>query len=286
MTGQENHYYIPLKQCMYCFKTEPDIGKGRFGDEHIIPLALGGNLILKESSCDLCAGIINKEIETPVLFKEWKLMRVKRDFPSRNKKKRQPKKVKLFTKSGETFTIPLKDYSTPVPSYKFITSRMLSNSPEFDNNKCWTMSVYTSHDEEILMKEKYPQWDETHRIMAKPYEFARLLAKIAHGRAVSEYGLEGFRPLGLEVILGKSDDYFNTVGGSLELEPAKEGGDHILDLSIFFKSSTLALLIVDIRLFSQIVSPKYKVVAGEINLENPEHLRCFKKHESDLKLRQ
>jgi hypothetical protein len=146
------------------------------------------------------------------------------------------------------------------------------------------MSVYTSHDDEMLMKEKHPQWDETHRIMAKPYEFARLLAKIAHGRAVSEYGLEGFKPLGLDVILGKSDDYFYTVGGSLECEPAIEGGDHILDLSILFKSPTLALLIVDIRLFSQIVSPKYTVVAGEINLENPVHLRCFKEHESNQKL--
>lgn len=285
MTGRENHYYPPLKQCMYCFKIEPDIGKERFGDEHIIPLALGGNLILKESSCDHCAGIINKEIETPVLFKEWKLMRVKRDFPSRSKRKTQPKKVKLFTRTGKKFTVPLIDYSTPVPAYKFIAPRMLSNSPEFDNNKCWTMSIYTSHDEEMLMKEKYPQWDETHRIVAKPYEFARLLAKIAHGRAVSEYGLEGFRPLGLEVILGRSDDYFNTVGGSLETEPAIEGDDHILDLSILFKSPTLALLIAEIRLFSQIDSPKYKVVTGEINLENPDHLRCFKKHESALKLR-
>lgn len=68
MNNQKNFYYPPLKQCMYCFKKEPDIGKKKLGDEHIIPLALGGNLILKESSCDHCADIINKQIETPHLI--------------------------------------------------------------------------------------------------------------------------------------------------------------------------------------------------------------------------
>lgn len=146
------------------------------------------------------------------------------------------------------------------------------------------MSIYTSHDEELLLKNKYPQWDQRHRIKAMPYQFARMLAKIAHGRAVSEYGIKGFKPLCLDIILGKSEDYFDTVGGSFEIKPAIIGCDHILDISLNFESSTLALLIVNIRLFSQISSPEYTVVVGEIDLKNPTHLECFKIHEFNQKL--
>ena len=39
----------------------------RFHDEHIVPLALNGALILSEASCQQCERIINREIENCLL---------------------------------------------------------------------------------------------------------------------------------------------------------------------------------------------------------------------------
>ena len=80
------HLYPPVGRCIYCGATSPSPGTERFGDEHIIPLAFGGNLVLREAACKECEKIINREIETPVLFKEWGYLRIKRNFPSRKKK--------------------------------------------------------------------------------------------------------------------------------------------------------------------------------------------------------
>jgi hypothetical protein len=259
-------------------------GVKRFGDEHVIPLALGGNLILREAACRTCEKIINEEIESPVLLQEWGYLRIKRDFPTRGKSKKRANHVTLRSRDGTEFSVPIQDYSTPVPAYKFIAPRILSGAPRTDNNKHWTMDILTDHEAEIAMRSKYPHWDGIHSLVPQPFRFARLLAKIAYCRAVAEYGIEGFTPLALDVILGRSDDYFHTVGGSLEVRQAVPGGDHVLDLNILFRSPYLALLIVDIRLFSQIVSPAYRVVVGEIDLKNAIHAAVLNRHRGDGKL--
>lgn len=279
-----NHLYPPVGQCIYCGTTTLPAGVKRFGDEHVIPLALGGNLILREAACGKCEGIINEDVETPVLLKEWVYLRIKCNFPTRGKSKKRPTHVTLRSRDGAALSIPIQDYSTPVPAYKFIAPRILSGVPRTDDNKHWTMDILTDHESELQMRSKYPQWDGVHTLVPQPYRFARLLAKIAYCRAVAEYGIDGFTPLALDVILGRSDDYFLTVGGSLESQPAVPGGDHVLDLSLLFRSPRIAHLIVDVRLFSQIVSPTYRVVAGEVNLDNLKHAGVLSRHQGDGKL--
>lgn len=263
-----NHFYPPVGRCIYCGATTPPAGVKRFGDEHVIPLALGGNLILREAACRKCEKTINEEIETPVLLKEWIYLRIKCNFPTRGKSKKRPTHVTLRSRDGAALRIPIQGYSTPVPAYKFIPPRILSGAPRTDDNKHWTMDILTDHESELQMRAKYPQWDGMHTLVPQPFRFARLLAKIAYCRAVAEYGIDGFTPLALDVILGQSDDCFLTVGGSLESQPAVPGGDHVLDLSLLFRSPKRAYLIVDVRIFSQIVSPAYRVVTGEVNLDN------------------
>jgi len=279
-----NHLYPPVGRCIYCGTTTLPAGVKRFGDEHVIPLALGGNLILREAACGKCEKVINEEVETPVLLKEWIYLRIKRNFPTRGKSKKRPTHVALKSRDGAALSIPIRDYSTPVPAYKFIAPRILSGVPRTDDNKHWTMDILTDHESELQMRAKYPQWDGVHTLVPQPYKFARLLAKIAYCRAVAEYGVDGFTPLALDVILGRSDDYFLTVGGSLESQPAVPGGDHVLDLSLLFRSPRTAHLIVDVRLFSQIVSPAYQVIAGEVNLDDPKHAAVLSRHQVDGKL--
>ena len=288
------HFYDPVGQCIYCGAVELPANARCFSDEHIIPLSLGGTLVLRQASCEACQKIINRQIETPVASQEWGRLRAKRDFPTRHKRERALQKrtpVRASATDGSTLRIPLHDHSTPVLLYKFSEARILCGLPRETDSLRWTADVLVSHDEEMAMQRKYPQWNRTHKIRAQPYAFARLLAKIAHGYAVAEYGfskLGAFTPLATAIILGHSDDYFYTVGGSWDILPGVPGGDHITDISVRLVSPERALLIVYIRLFSQITTPLHHVVVGEINLRDPQHCRVFEQHRTsgNLMLRQ
>jgi hypothetical protein len=174
--------------------------------------------------------------------------------------------------------IGVMEYSCPVPLYKFKEARILSGLPRGDVNSHWTMEILTSHDDEMAMRKRFPQWNRQHPIVAQPDKFARLLAKIAFSYAVAEYGLTGFTPLVIDIILGRSDDYFQVIGGSFDIQKAIPGGDHITNIYMTFRSPKRALLIVEVRLFSQIRTPAYHVVVGEVDLENPQHVVVFGEH--------
>jgi hypothetical protein len=280
-----NHLYPPIGKCIYCGETKLPVGVSRFGDEHIIPLALGGNLILQESSCRKCEKIINREIETPVCSHEWGYLRAKREFPTRNKKKRLAKThIIVQGVDGSPMRIPVADYSAPVTMYKFGEARILSGlGPGVDDLR-WTVVILTSCDEEMGMQRKYPGWDKIHRPKAQPYPFARLLAKIAYAYVVAEYGLGAFAPLVTDIILGRSDDYFYTVGGSWDIAPIIPGGDHVTNITVRGVGLSRMLIVVDIRLFSVAETPSYHVVVGEVDSKNPEHVTALEKHRLDGKI--
>ena len=119
---------------------------------------------------------------------------------------------------------------------------------------------------------------------AGAYPFARLLAKIAYGYVVAEWGIAGFSPLGLDIILGRSDDYFYTVGGSWDIAEPISGGDHITDIVLQVLSPKVLQIRVNIRLFSKVRMPSYTVVVGNIDLQNPQHLITLAKHRGDGKV--
>src|SRR5260370_4672108 len=49
--------YDPIGRCVYCGS---DGGSGGLSDEHIVPLSLGGDAVLKRASCRLCATITSQ----------------------------------------------------------------------------------------------------------------------------------------------------------------------------------------------------------------------------------
>lgn len=276
------HKYNPIGKCIYCGETNLPPGTARFGDEHIIPYAFGGDLILPEASCRKCEHIINKEVETPVLRHEWGNLRATRNFPTRNKKRRRTH-VKLRRRDGSAFRMPIKDYPSPTPLYKFSEARILSGLPYGADHLRWTVDMFADHDAEMAAKKKYPEWDEVHRIKAQPHEFARLIAKIAYGYASAELGVGTFDPIVTDMILGESRDYFYAVGGQWDIEDGITGSDHKMDISLLFKEGRL-LVIVDIRLFSQARTPRYHAVVGRIDCKNREHIAAIDEHRRNGKI--
>lgn len=150
--------------------------------------------------------------------------------------------------------------------------------------------MLSAHQDEVDMQRKFPRWNKTHTIKIRAITFARLLAKIAYGYAVAEYGLStttAFTPLGLDLILGRSDDGFYTVGGDSIIPPQEGAGPpHTLGLLLLSVSLSRLLLVVEIRLFRQSSTPVYRVIVGEILLNNPEHVAMYKKHRAHGKIKE
>jgi hypothetical protein len=180
--------------------------------------------------------------------------------------------------------VSVRDYSAPVPLYKFGMPRIYTGLPRAMDNLRWTMDILTNPNIESELRRKYPEWNGTHAIKAAPHPFARLLAKIAYGYVVAEWGVNCFDPLVLDIILGRSDDYFYSVGGTWEIPPPIPGGNHITNINVEKLGSKKLRINVDIRLFSNIAMPAYVVVVGHIDLQNPQHLAAFTKHRADGKI--
>ena len=115
--------------------------------------------------------------------------------------------------------MPVSDYSAPVPLYKFSEARILNGYPSGLDNLRWKMGLITDEETEVAAQKKYPEWDQQHHINPRPDRHARFLAKIAHSYVVGEMGIEAFHALVPDIILGKSDDYYYTVGGSWDPLP-------------------------------------------------------------------
>ena len=111
--------------------------------------------------------------------------------------------------------------------YKFGEARILAGLPPgLGDDQRWTMVMLSSHDEEMAMQQRFPEWNRTHTFRAMPHRFARLIAKIGHGYGTAELGFGTFTPLTTDLILGRSDDYYFYVGGSWDIDAAIPGGNH------------------------------------------------------------
>ena len=276
------HRYAPVGCCIYC-GIGPD--QGDLGNEHIIPLAFNGSLILPKSSCRRCAHVINQQVENPVLSQEWERFRTKHKLPTRRPKNRR-KYVHLGTTDGGTFRVRATDYSAPVPIYRCVASaRILTGAERIPNSHAWTIEGLASHDEETRLQRKYPRWDKQHRFKVEPYRFMRFVAKIGYGLAVANLGLDCFTPLVRDIILGQSDDYFRWVGCDDSMPPPdgewSNDGQHQFFIHLHCREVAARLVlhvVVYVKLFGNAGMPLYHVVVGEVDLQDQRQFAAIERH--------
>ena len=276
------HRYDSVGRCIYC-GNGPD--QRDLDDEHIIPLAFNGALVLPESSCRKCAHVINQQVENPVLSQEWERFRAKHKLPTRRSKNRR-KYVHLGTRDGGTFRVHATEYTAPVPIYSCVAcARILTGAERIPNSHAWTISMLGAGDKETRLQRKYPRWNRQHAFKVEPYKFMRFVAKIGYGLAVAELGLDCFTPLAREIILGRSDDYFRLVGCDDSLPPPdgewSKDGQHQFFIHLHCKDVAARLVlfvVVHLKLFGDAGMPLYHVVAGQVDLHDPVQFAAIEKH--------
>jgi hypothetical protein len=246
-----SHWYSPVGRCIYCGVAS---GVEKLGSEHIIPYSLGGNAILPDACCHNC-GAIQTYIEGVCARKLYDRVRIQHGLPTRNPKNR-PRTLavdyEFETHVERQFHRP-KDAPLMLMSFQFGLPGILRGKTE-----SWFRPVITSS------KNFDTRGAKRVKVDAPPVPinvFARMLAKIGHAYATAELGINVFKPLLPEIILNANAYPFYLVGGEPRIAPADPGICHELRLGTT-NVDDKQFIMVNIRLFSYLGTPIYRVVVG------------------------
>ena len=263
--------YPPVGSCIYCGKNRlPNHGRrkpSRFHDEHIVPLALGGKMVLPEASCVKCESLINKQIENYVLRKEWGVFRDELGSPTRDKKAQAARRAK--------------NQHGIVGFYWFKPAGILTGNHTLHGSVEWfgLENRPAAHGRANLVRRKEDSWVPVGaEWIPRPDRFARLIAKIGYAFAVAELGLGSFTPFVQGLILGRDKDHERYVGSLERDNPISTAlGDRAIKLTFCRKvtpSRTFVIPVMDIAIIPE-ATPIYYVVAGELDLDNAQHRRVY-----------
>ena len=257
--------FFPSKGvCIYCGAASVQLS-----DEHIVPFSLGGVTVIRQASCPACADITMR-FEQRVGRGLWGDARISYDAPSRRKKKRPC--VILMSDSenrGKTIEVPAREYPAGFVFYKMGPPGLLVGLTEdTDTSKLWTMVVVSDDQRRntfIRVSKKKLMLQFRH----VPHEFGQLLAKIAYCQILTQLHPSDFNPICLPYILGTKTNVSHVVGGGSENPSPTPGTGYSLVPWAFVIEENRLLLMVTVRLFSDLHSPEYQVVVGEvIGVEN------------------
>jgi len=258
--------YKPVGRCIYCGSTE------NLGNEHIIPYGLNGQWILPKASCEKCAKITS-EFERDVLKNLFLDARVSLGLKTRKPEDKpkfldqtviiDEKKVVLKLPPNQHFTTAcLLEY--PLPAY--IDGR--NYNEEVKPIACSIISLKDSPDDLI---EKYnASGIEIKAVLKNVYSFPRLLAKIAYGFTVAQFGLDNIEKSFLpKIIIDEDKKICNYVGTCTDKIIRSRKTLH----TVIMKVNEKREIIVRIKFFSAINAPEYLVIVGILKEEAyKEHL--------------
>lgn len=242
-----------IGQCIYCGS------RNGLSDEHVVPYGLAGPWKLKKASCHDCSSI-TAAFEQDVLRGQFDLGRSALGMPSRRKSQRPQEFEFVVGRTGVTRTVKLPVAKCPalfiMPHLK--RPRYIDN---YEYKAGFMLTGASLHG---------PAWDRVKESLGEEFSvtqstsasFPRLLAKIAYGMAVLQYGLNAFgETYVLPCILGEKDDVGFWVG--CPQEPAlirpKESAMHRIELSE--RGQELSSLV---RLFANFETPDYLVIIGTL----------------------
>lgn len=245
-----------IGECIYCGSKE------NLSDEHALPYALGGTIILQKASCETCRKVVEK-FEVSVLRSSlWKWVRAKYNLPSRNPDKMPKYLPFVILKDGieKEIRLPVNESPLIVTLLEFYPpSRLDGRSVEETGiwmAKCHFIYLGGPPISDILRKlgAEYIQ----SQIDYAPEAFARMIAKIGFCFAVLEHGLSFVRnsPVINSILTGREiSRWVGSYGGMQQpLSPT-----HFIHCEDVFNHEQGWFGVI-LRFFANYMSPNYLVV--------------------------
>ncbi len=247
-----------IGECIYCGAAD------NLTNEHIVPRGLGGPWELLSASCNECAKIASS-FERDVVRGFFILVRTKLGLPTYHPKKRPDSFPFMVTIDGkeEIVDFPVPDCPTLFMMPQFKKPGYMRKDTQGKGILVTGMSLHGNENDLREFKTKY-NVESLSFTADLSTSFARVLAKIAYGMTVFQYGLETIEEAYvLPCILGKKDDVGQWVGcedahKSPDLLP-REQFFHRIDL--LTKKSEVG---ARIRLFANYQTSEYLVIVGRL----------------------
>jgi hypothetical protein len=247
--------------CIYCGAKECHPGKGDpLGEEHIISIGLGGNLVLPEASCEKCAGYTSGA-ESVVLNNLFWTPRHKLKLRPRRTRKREHLTFafKTLVDGVEAeLLLPLEQHPTILFMPTLFCPGQLSVQPPGIYG-LWTHllnDLSLSGTENVITE------------ALDTLRFCQFIAKIGHSFAVAAIGSDIFTPLLPEFICRKFErrdaypECYELIGGYPERHPP---GSALHELGLAFTERFGEwFLSAHIRLFANLGAPVYVAVVGKL----------------------
>lgn len=213
--GQGKRRKEGIGTCIYCGSVDD------LTDEHVLPYALGGKLVLSRASCKACAAITGR-LEQKLLRGHWWPYRKKLGLQSRNPAAaNELKSIKIIKANGETLTgqMPLESFVAAIVfelAPPTILAGQVQEGEPFATRAFMKMLGPMASEAQVDGKcyRLLPADKVEFPVNFDAGELMRFLAKVAHGYAISKAGSAAFCEFYLpEFILGRTDGIQTYVGG-------------------------------------------------------------------------
>jgi len=254
--------------CIYCGASKASGYAKNLRTEHIVPLALNGDIELKEATCESCEKITGK-VEQLALRGHYRGLRTQPGWKHRNKSE-QPSQLPVFVPNPDggpelRRMIPLAEYphvhfffDLPTPGLLLGVQRGWEYGPKHRWMRIQATEVNPPVTSEKLSTFATPSLDL--------HCFCRMLAKIGHAYATAKVGRQFFSPLLPPLILGDTTDCYRFVGGFPQVEELP-AADTPFQISLGRETAFgKEYLVAKIRIFASLPGSRfYRTVIGEIS---------------------
>ncbi len=247
--------------CIYCSMTGV-----KLTNEHIVPKSIGGQHVIRQASCSKCS-ILTSRFEREVMRGLWGDARTSYDVPSYRKAKRSKF---IFLNDPKNRSKKLKvsssEYPAPMVFYQMHPAGILQGLTEtVDISAKWQMTSIVDEDRLKSFNNKYPG-KLTAQFKHVPDSFARLIAKIGYGQALTLLNPDDFRPLCLPYVLGEKENISYVVGGCFDIPQPNKGLGYIMETFGCWDLEHM-LILSEVRLIAHNHTPLYHVVVGDVHGE-------------------
>ena len=249
----------PVGECVYCG------AKDALSDEHIVPFALGGNIILPDASCPRCAKITGA-LEQRVLRGFMYRARTTGRFPTRRPRERPTTHVVTLLRGDQPI-------QTEVPADQepgFLLLPLLA-PPQFFSGASTTTGIVVSgietlyfgvNPDEFMKSRGASGLRQTDNLDVT--SFARMIAKIGYCYICARLGIPPRAEVPvLPFILGTRDDGGQWVGSVNYATQAERDGANIALAHTTYQSHAephVVVLVARVKLFAKAGATGYEVV--------------------------
>lgn len=249
----------PVGYCIYCGASSVQLS-----GEHVVPFALGGDVILPDASCSVCAAITSK-FEMYVAREVLGPFRTRTEAPTRRPKRRPTElNLELVNSDGSCRNIKLNPSSHPAALVLPVLPEPLILMPALNRVRRDPGMFVALPDTSVLSIPLQRGAVAMNLGSFKIECFYRLLAKIAHAAAYLDPNWTScWEPLLRDFILGHRQDYDCCVGGSETDEFKDDESSFPLFFRAFDKENE-RYLVAYFRLFGPNETPTYQVVVGRL----------------------